>query len=175
MRRIAVIGLTTLEYIAVKSIMENSSSLRTEMVNACDMTNDFVDHSDAFIVSADVFANNTEFFLPRKTKTIVICDGFSVVSNNVISIGRSADLIDIIAAMEKFSKEETDLNQSSELTARELEVLKELVKGQTIKEIADKLCISANTAVSHRKNISSKLGIRSISGLSLYAIMNGLA
>ena len=43
-----------------------------------------------------------------------------------------------------------------------------------IKEIADSLNISVNTVLTHRKNISSKLGIRSVSGLSLYAMMNGI-
>ena len=48
-----------------------------------------------------------------------------------------------------------------------------VASGMTNKEIADKLCISINTVLSHRKNITSKLGIRSASGLSVYAMMNG--
>ena len=63
---------------------------------------------------------------------------------------------------------------TGELSAREIEVLKELVAGKTHKEVADALCISVNTVVTHRKNITTKLGIRSLSGLSLYALMNGL-
>ena len=42
------------------------------------------------------------------------------------------------------------------------------------KEIADKLFISIHTVISHRKNITEKLGIKSISGLTVYAIMNNL-
>lgn len=60
------------------------------------------------------------------------------------------------------------------LTSRELDVLKEIAAGKTNKEIADSLCISVNTVITHRKNVSQKLGIRSASGLSLYALMNGL-
>ena len=40
--------------------------------------------------------------------------------------------------------------------------------------IADRLNISVNTVLSHRKNITAKLGIKSVSGLSVYAIMNGI-
>ena len=42
------------------------------------------------------------------------------------------------------------------------------------KEIADNLGISINTVLTHRKNLTAKLGIRSVSGLSFYAMMNGI-
>ena len=47
-------------------------------------------------------------------------------------------------------------------------------KADTNKEIADKLNISLNTVLSHRKNITTKLGIKTVSGLTFYAIMNGI-
>ena len=174
MRKIAVIGLSTLEYIAIKSIAENSPHSYVERVNPSDMSDGFGEHFDRFVVSADLFANNTDFFLPRKGKTLILCDSSVITSGNIISVGRNGDLIDVISTIEKFLKEESEKEETSELSAREIEVLKELANGLTIKEIADKLCISANTASSHRKNISSKLGIRSVSGLSVYAIMHGI-
>ncbi len=67
-----------------------------------------------------------------------------------------------------------NLPHSGKLSPREIEVLRELAKGKTQKEIADILCISTTTVITHRKNISEKLGIRSISGLALYAAMNGI-
>ncbi|MDE6218264.1 MAG: LuxR C-terminal-related transcriptional regulator, partial [Muribaculaceae bacterium] len=60
------------------------------------------------------------------------------------------------------------------LSSREKEVLGLIAQGLSNKEIADRLCISVNTAITHRKNISSKLGIKSASARSLYALMNGL-
>ena len=62
--------------------------------------------------------------------------------------------------------------QNSDLTTRETDVLREVSKGFTSKEIADKLHISIHTVISHRKNITSKLGIKSISGLTVYAVIN---
>lgn len=56
------------------------------------------------------------------------------------------------------------------LTDRELDVLTKLVHGYSNKEIADSLHISVHTVVTHRKNITTKTGIRSQSGLTIYAI-----
>jgi regulator of cell morphogenesis and NO signaling len=42
------------------------------------------------------------------------------------------------------------------------------------KEIADHLCISTNTVITHRRNIARKLQIHSPAGLTIYAIVNGL-
>jgi len=63
---------------------------------------------------------------------------------------------------------------TSELTGREKDVLKLVALGHTNKEIADKLFISIHTVISHRQNITEKLGIKSISGLTVYAIINKL-
>ena len=42
----------------------------------------------------------------------------------------------------------------------------------TNKEIADQYCISIHTVISHRKNIARKTGIKSVSGLTVYALLN---
>jgi len=60
-----------------------------------------------------------------------------------------------------------------ELSLRETEVLQLLVKGMTNKEIADKFSISMTTVITHRKNIQEKTGIKSLSGLTVFAILNG--
>ena len=67
--------------------------------------------------------------------------------------------------------ENTDLY---ELSDREREVLIELSKGLTNKEIAEKLHISVHTAITHRKNIIKKTGIKSVAGLTVYAMLNNL-
>ena len=56
------------------------------------------------------------------------------------------------------------------LSERETEVLKLLANGLANKEIADKLNISTNTVITHRKNISQKTGIKSVSGLTIFAV-----
>lgn len=60
------------------------------------------------------------------------------------------------------------------LSERERDVLIQVVKGLSNKEIADVLCISMHTVVSHRKHITRKLNIHSTAGLTIYAIVNKL-
>ena len=60
------------------------------------------------------------------------------------------------------------------LSDREKDVIISLVQGMSNKEIADHLCISVNTVITHRRNIARKLQIHSPAGLTIYAIVNGL-
>ena len=60
------------------------------------------------------------------------------------------------------------------LSERERDVLVQIVKGLSNKEIADVLCISVHTVITHRKNITRKLNIHSTAGLTIYAIVNHL-
>ena len=61
-----------------------------------------------------------------------------------------------------------------ELSGRETEVLVLVAKGLTNKEIADQLNVSPHTVMSHRKNIVSKTGIKSVAGLTVYAMLHNL-
>ena len=64
--------------------------------------------------------------------------------------------------------------ESNELSARERSILTAVAQGKTNKEIADEFNLSVYTVVTHRKNISNKLGINTISGLTVYAVLNKL-
>ena len=63
--------------------------------------------------------------------------------------------------------------EDSTISPREIEVLKLIALGLLNKEIADRLNISLNTVLSHRKNITAKLGIKTVSGLIFYCISHG--
>ena len=63
---------------------------------------------------------------------------------------------------------------TEELSDREKDVLIQVVRGLSNKEIADVLCISTHTVITHRKNIAHKLNIHSTAGLTIYAIVNKL-
>jgi DNA-binding CsgD family transcriptional regulator len=72
------------------------------------------------------------------------------------------------------SKHRGSISLNGDLTLREKDVIRLIAMGYANKEIADRLHISIHTAISHRKNITEKLNIKSISGLTVYAIMNNL-
>ena len=69
---------------------------------------------------------------------------------------------------------EVDNTTTDVLSEREKEIVVEVVKGFSNKEIAENMFISINTVTTHRRNISRKLNIHSSAGLTIYAIVNGL-
>ncbi len=64
--------------------------------------------------------------------------------------------------------------ENYELSEREREMLVSIARGMTNKEIADRCNISIHTVISHRKNISRKTGIKTIAGLTVYALLNNI-
>ena len=78
---------------------------------------------------------------------------------------------ELAARVELAPKQEAE---TESLSAREKEIIVCVVKGLTNKEIADELCISTHTVITHRRNIASKLQIHSAAGLTIYAIVNKL-
>ncbi|MCE5205690.1 MAG: LuxR C-terminal-related transcriptional regulator [Porphyromonadaceae bacterium] len=80
-------------------------------------------------------------------------------------------ILHVLAKLDKQNRSAAlQKNEDDNLTKREIEVLTGLVNGMMNKEIADSLHISIHTVVRHRKNITMKTGIRSQSGLTIYAI-----
>lgn len=65
-------------------------------------------------------------------------------------------------------------SKSSNLSEREKNILRHVAMGSTNKEIGEKLFISIHTVTTHRKNITQKLGIKTVSGLTVYSILNGI-
>ncbi len=81
----------------------------------------------------------------------------------------------IISKMNEFVQSETTKKVDDvELSKREIDVLVAVAKGMMNKEIADQMNISIHTVISHRKNITRKTGIKSVSGLTVYALLNNL-
>ncbi|MDR0612188.1 MAG: response regulator transcription factor [Dysgonamonadaceae bacterium] len=76
--------------------------------------------------------------------------------------------------IQAFANRGVNSADSVDLSDREKEILVAVAKGLTNKEIAGKHCISVHTVISHRKNITKKTGIKTISGLTIYAVFNNL-
>lgn len=89
----------------------------------------------------------------------------------IISVSDAPELV--VSTLQKLILEESRETEQiyDVLSDREIDVLSLLARGLSNKEVADKLNISVNTAITHRKNISQKTGIKSVSGLTIYAVV----
>lgn len=175
MRKIAIIGFNPLETAGLREILNTvSDCVAITILHNGDRN---MDRADGYVVTPEIFSEAPEFFMSKSVRTCIIYQGsageyredvrplrvslnesYEEIANK---IGLFADSIDASAT-------------SFELSNREKDVLRELASGKTNKEIAEALFISVNTVITHRKNISAKLGVKSASGLSLYALMNGI-
>ncbi len=136
------------------------------------------DDADLIITDTQTLASDIKRFVPRLTRVLLI--GNAPVTDNHdapmwldcnLSESEIVDRLgEVLASTLKGNSEDVD----SVLSQREIEVLRLVASGLINKEIAERLNISINTVLTHRKNITAKLGIKSVSGLSLYAMMNGL-
>lgn len=129
-----------------------------------------------FILSIEIEKEQTLSYLKTKNGNITLV-GISTDSHIPISplfdgIFHINDIpIKIIKQLKNFFTEFENENISDELTTREKEVLRLIALGYTNKSIAETLYISTHTVISHRKNITDKLGIKSIPGLTVYALI----
>lgn len=134
---------------------------------------------DLYFVTSQAYVLYNKFFIQQKDKTVVLTYGR--VKHAFFSSSRLLDLYDSEDKIKKKLKlifknrsiREKPTASEEDLSPREIEVLVLIAKGFMNKEIADRLGISLTTVISHRKNIVEKLGIKSVSGLTIYAVMNG--
>ena len=133
------------------------------------------DAIDLVVTDAQFFLENLKVFLPRKARTLVVVDRPVQSDGDVNLIDTQQDADMVTAALSRFlGEKEEENNQPNVLSGREIEVLRLVASGMINKQIADTLNISINTVLTHRKNITAKLGIKSVSGLTFYAMMNGI-
>lgn len=86
----------------------------------------------------------------------------------------AVELLEERVAEKSYQPEQPTEEPQGCLSEREKEIIACIVRGMTNKEVAAQLYISINTVLTHRKNISRKLDIHSVSGLTIYAIVNGI-
>jgi len=173
-KKVAVFCSDTLRAMGIQNILSSYFS-PIEIANFEELPLNFKDLTsfDYFIVENKVFCESLDFFIPRRQSTLILTDGTKGISSNTLPSFCSIE--EIISILDDFfhTSKESKKGEDKQLSSREIEVLKLVVKGNINKEIADILSISFNTVLTHRKNISSKLGIKSVTGLTFYAYMNG--
>ncbi len=185
--KIAIIDSNTLATMGLKQILQNVIPIMTvdTFGSFAELTSNNPDSYFHFFVSMEIVLRNRTFFLERRQKTIVLTLSVSDASqlsdfhNLYINQPESLLVRDILALQQHAHAKGKNLPkmpkilQQKILSDREIEVMSYIVQGYTNKEIADKLTITLNTVISHRKNIMDKLGMKSVSALTIYAVMHG--
>ena len=185
---IAIVEANTLTSLGLKTILERMipmAVIRT-FHSFGELTDDTPDMYAHYFISAQIYVEHNAFFLPRKRKTIVLAGDshqFQLSGVPILNIYQAEEqLVKDILKLHQHAHHDgypvkdmppTPPTTGHELSAREIEVLFLITKGLINKEIADKLNIGLTTVITHRKNITEKLGIKSVSGLTIYAVMNG--
>ena len=182
----AIVHANTLTGIGLQTILQEimPSVIVRIFRSFGELTDDTPDMYAHYFVSSQIYFEHTEFFLQRKPRAIVLTNGDNqpqlsgVPTLNIYQDEKA--LAKSILMMHskghhgiKHSSTPTGTETVHDLSAREIEVLVLITRGFINKEIADRLNISLTTVISHRKNITEKLGIKSVSGLTIYAVMNG--
>ena len=183
----AIVDRNTLESTALKDILwELFNHVEIHVYGSMDsFIRDSNRHFVHFFVSSDMLFSNSEEFETLKHMTTVLTDG---MNPHLVQSGYRT--LDITSGENEMMDRLMHLQQiglygeiqtngvpdplRNELTEREKEVLRMIVKGLTNKEIAQELGISVPTAVFHRNNICEKLQTRSIGKLTVYAVLSGI-
>ena len=189
--RVAIIGNNTLQAMGLKSVLSEIIPIAEVCTYStlADMEKDEADSFFHYFVSAHVVLESPSFFIQHRHKTIVLVTQASTAQQFA-----NFHTLDICVPEYKLVKSILLLHQTNHhgeqeygyipphaqgvetmaISQREAEVQALVVKGYINKEIADKLNISIPTVVTHRKNITEKLRLKSVSALTIYAVTHGI-
>ncbi len=135
-----------------------------------------------YFVSSRIYFEHTKFFRDHPKKSIVLVNGDMMISGvNTLNVCQSQQALvrEIMSLQRKGHGHAITMARNAEkapllLSAREIEVAVLLCKGLRSKEVADSLCVSPTTVMTHRKNIMEKLHARSLADVLLYCVVNGM-
>lgn len=185
--KVAIIDPNTLSSLGLKQMLQTVMPIMT-----VDTYGSFLEleanHPEKyfhFFVAMSIVLEHKEFFMANRRKTIVLTLSLDTMSQlsefHCLCINvPEQELVRSLLMLEQHAHGKGEnlppmpkvLSQKI-LTDREIEVMSLIVQGYINKEIADKLNIGLATVITHRKNIMEKLGMKSVSALTIYAVMHG--
>ena len=184
--RIAIIDPNTLATIGLKTILQDIMPIMQVDIygSFAELQANNPERYFHYFVAMNIVLEHRTFFLERRNKTIVLTLGLDNATtlsdfHSLCVNVPEKQLVKSLLALEQHAHANgrnlppVQRQQTNLLSDREIEVLSLVAQGHINKEIADILNISMPTVVSHRKNITEKLGMKSISALTIYAVMHG--
>ena len=185
--KIAIIDPNTLSALGLKAILQNVMPIMTvdTFGSLSELEANEPESYFHYFTAMSVVVENMAFFTENKRKTIVLTlslDTMSQLSDfKCLCVNvPEPELVRSLLMLEQHAHGKGEhlppmpaiLSQKI-LSDREIEVMSLIVQGYINKEIADKLNIGLSTVITHRKNIMDKLGMKSVSALTIYAVMHG--
>ena len=184
--RIAIIDANTLATIGLKSILQEIMPIMQVDIygSFAELQANNPEKYFHYFVAMNIVLEHRTFFLEKRNKTIVLTLGLDNATtlsdfHSLCVNVPEKQLVKSLLALEQHAHANgrnlppVQRQQPNPLSDREIEVLSLVAQGHINKEIADILNISMPTVVSHRKNITEKLGMKIISALTIYAVMHG--
>ena len=185
--RLSIIDPNTLATIGLKSILQEIMPIMQVDIygSFAELQANNPEQYFHYFVAMNIVLEHRTFFLEKRNKTIVLTLGLdnattlSDFHSLCINVPEKQLVKSLLALEQHAHANGRNLPpiprqmQPNPLSDREIEVLSLVAQGHINKEIADMLNISLPTVVSHRKNITEKLGMKSISALTIYAVMHG--
>ena len=185
--KIAIIDPNTLSALGLNAILQNVMPIMTvdTFGSLSELEANEPESYFHYFTAMSVVVENMAFFTEHKRKTIVLTlslDTMSQLSDfKCLCVNvPEPELVRSLLMLEQHAHGKGEhlppmpaiLSQKI-LSDREIEVMSLIVQGYINKEIADKLNIGLATVITHRKNIMDKLGMKSVSALTIYAVMHG--
>ncbi len=185
--KIAIIDPNTLAAVGLKQMLQNVMPIMTvdTFGSFAELQANSPDDYFHYFVAMNVVLENRPFFSAHRHKTIVLTLGFETTSLlsefHCLCINvPEKQLVRALLMLQQHAHSGgknlppiPQVLQQKILSDREIEVMSLIVQGYINKEIADRLNIGLATVVTHRKNIMDKLGMHSVSALTIYAVMHG--
>ena len=185
--KVAIVDTNTLAVLGLRQILQDVMPIMTvdTFGSFGELESSQADQYAHFFVAMDIVVTHRSFFLERQRKTIVLTLSLNDTSLlhgfHSLCINQSeSQLIKQILTLQQHAHHGgrnlppmPKILQQKILTDREIEVMSLIAQGLINKEIADRLNIGLSTVITHRKNIMDKLGMKSVSALTIYAVMHG--
>jgi len=185
--KVAIIDPNTLAAVGLKQLLQNVMPIMTidTFGTFAELEANHPDNYYHYFVAMNIVLENRAFFSAHRQKTIVLTLGIETISQlsefHSLCINLpEKELVHTLLMLQQHAHPKgknlppiPDALQQKVLSDREIEVMSLIVQGYINKEIADKLNISLSTVITHRKNIMDKLGMKSVSALTIYAVMHG--
>ena len=183
--KIAILDSNTLAAMGLKSILQQVMPIVSidTFGEFAELEANAPDGYVHYFVAMNTVIQHRDFFLERRRKTIVLtmttATQMSDFRSLCINVPEKQLVRSLLMMMQgghpggKNLPPLPEVLQRKILSDRELEVLSLIVQGYINKEIAERLNIGLTTVITHRKNIMDKLGMKSVSALTIYAIMHG--